>query len=103
MADETVVYNPWHPMKDTVDIKHLGKLGEETGELSAIISRCLIQGIYEQEPVTGKFNVNALEEEIADVLANIDLVVQRFNLNKGFILIRREEKVKRLTDWHRMA
>lgn len=59
--------NPWNPMTKAIDLKHLGKLGEEAGELSAIVCRCIIQGINEYEPVTGKSNREALEDEIADV------------------------------------
>jgi hypothetical protein len=62
--------NPWRPMTRPIDLKHLGKLGEESNELGAAISRCIIQGIDEREPVTGKPNRQWLAEEIADVLAN---------------------------------
>lgn len=48
--------NPWHPISDPVDLKHLGKLSEELGECSAAVARCIIQGIDECEPVTGKIN-----------------------------------------------
>lgn len=41
--------NPWKPTKDIKEIKILGKLGEETGELSSAASRCIIQGIKEKK------------------------------------------------------
>lgn len=94
--------NSWHPIKDSTDLKTLGKLGEECGELSAIVSRCIIQGVQEQEPVTRKYNNVALEQEIADVQANIDLVIQRFSLDTNFIAKRRAEKKEKLLIWHRM-
>lgn len=93
--------NPWHPMSDPCDIKHLGKLGEELNECGAAVSRCLIQGLYESEPTTGKLNAAWLEDEIADVLANINLVIVRFDLNISQDRIKR--KTTDLRAWHRMA
>jgi hypothetical protein len=79
--------NPWHPIDDKVDLKHLGKLGEELSELAAASSkcatavcRCIIQGVDEAEPVTGKVNREWLEDEIADVQANMDLVFARLGI-----------------------
>jgi hypothetical protein len=95
--------SPWVPMSDPVDIKHLGKLGEELNECGAAVSRCLIQGIDEAEPVTGKLNYVWLEEEIADVAANILLVVQRFGLDAARITDRAEVKRERLRVWHSMG
>jgi NTP pyrophosphatase (non-canonical NTP hydrolase) len=95
--------NPWHPMTDPVDLKHLGKLGEESGELCSAVSRCTIQGIDEAEPVTGKVNREWLEDEIADVMANSELVIKHFNLNEARIFARAEKKKSALKLWHVMA
>lgn len=95
--------NPWHPITDAVDLKHLGKLSEEVNELGAAVSRVIIQGIDEVEPVTKKSNRLWLEEEIADVLANIALVSERFDLNSDFIARRVYDKKTRLRTWHEMA
>ena len=73
--------NPWHPITDVIDLKHLGKLGEECNELGAAISRAIIQGMDGVNPDTGKINRNWIEDEIADVLANTWLVRVRFNLD----------------------
>lgn len=91
---------PWHPMTKKIDLKHLGKLVEETGELSAASARCIIQGIDECEPVTGKINREWLEDEIADVMANCLLVVEHFNLNDERIADRANMKGERLRKWH---
>ncbi len=95
--------NPWHPISNPVDLKHLGKLAEEANELGAAIARCIIQGVDECEPVTGKMNRLWLEEEIADVMANIDLVVQRFRLNRSTLADRRARKMAHLIKWHNQA
>ena len=78
--------SPWEPVSDRTDLKLLGKLLEELGELTSVVSRCLIQGIDEVQPVTGKSNRLWLEEEYADVYANMLLVAHRFDLRPGFCL-----------------
>jgi len=95
--------NPWHPMSDPVDLKNMGKLVEESGELASAGARCIIQGIDECEPVTGKKNREWVEDEIADVIANIKLVIERFSLNEERILSRAEHKEASLRTWHDMA
>ncbi|SDD93858.1 hypothetical protein SAMN05216337_101795 [Bradyrhizobium brasilense] len=102
-ADNLRDANPWHPITDTVDLKHLGKLGEECGELGSAVSRCIIQGVDEAEPVTGKINRQWLEDEIADVRANSELVIERFGLNEAAIATRSEKKKRHLRQWHKLA
>lgn len=102
-ADNLRDANPWHPMKDTVALKHLGKLSEEAAELIAAISRCVIQGIDELEPVTLKPNREWLEDELADVLCGIKLCVEHFNLDYNKMEIREAKKRKHLQSWHKMA
>lgn len=92
---------PWNPMTDPVDIKHIGKIIEELGELQAALARCLIQGIDETETTTGKPNRQWLEEEIADVYANLSLVQERFKLR--VLYDRVDQKITRLKSWHDMA
>lgn len=94
--------NPWQPITDAKDLKHLGKLSEEVGELGAAIARCIIQGIDESEPVTGKVNRVWLEDEIADVLANVGLVASHFNLDMVRMEARSNEKATKLLTWHNM-
>ena len=94
--------NPWQPITHPLTLTYLGKLAEESAELSQILCRIIIQGIDESEPVTGKVNRRALEEEIADVMANISLVVEFLNLNENAIWNRRGVKMKFLKRWHDM-
>lgn len=93
--------NPWHPMNNSVDLKHMGKLIEECGELVAAASRCIIQGIDEKEPKSIKPNRQWLTEEIADVLANIQLVCEHFSIDPDQERI--VKKMRKLREWHRMA
>lgn len=101
-ADKLRDANPWHPMTEPIDLKHLGKLGEECNELGSAVSRCIIQGIAESEPVTGKPNRDWLEDEIADVTANIALVTEHFGLNHERIFKRVVRKMEHLRQWHGM-
>jgi hypothetical protein len=94
--------NPWQPITKSIDLKHLGKLGEESGELNAVISRCIIQGLNSLKPDANKTNRMWLEEEIADVLGNIELVIKHFELNRNFITARSNEKIRKLKIWHGM-
>jgi hypothetical protein len=102
--------NPWHPMTNSVDLKFIGKLGEEVNELSTATSRlataifrCIIQGVNECEPVTGKENKKWLEDEIADVEAGIRLCKERFKLDTNYINERSARKETRLREWHDKA
>lgn len=71
----------WQPITDKAVLARLGKLGEEACELSAILFRCIIQGVDEREPKTGKLNREALEDEIADVDALMLLAMRYFRLD----------------------
>lgn len=94
--------NPWHPMSRPIDLKHMGKLAEELGEAQSAVSRCIIQGIDESEPVTHKLNKEWLEDELADVIANIDLVCEHFGLDRAKMGVRAARKKEHLRGWHSM-
>jgi hypothetical protein len=102
-ADKLRDASPWHPISNAVDLKHLGKFGEELNECGAAVSRCIIQGVDEAEPVTGKINRHWLEDEIADVQAGIDLVIEHFGLDDVRILKRLNRKKTHLRQWHKLA
>lgn len=101
--DDLMDPSPWHPITDTVDLKHLGKLGEELGEATAAVSRCIIQGVDEEDPVTGRLNREWLEDELADVIANINLVALRFELDEDRMNERAAVKAIHLKKWHDLA
>lgn len=92
----------WVPIDDKVHLAALGKLSEEAGELVSIISRCIIQGIDECDPETGKLNRVALGEEIADVRALTGLVINELALPGHAIVVRSDRKYKMKLDWLEM-
>ena len=93
--------SPWMPETDASNLKVLGKLAEELGEGGSAVSRCIIQGIDEAEPVTGKPNRAWLEDEIADILANIHIATEHFGLDKERMSSRCERKIDYLMTWLR--
>lgn len=91
--------SPWHPEHSPRKIAILGKTLEELGELTAIIARCLIQGIEESEPTTNKPNRQALEDEIADVHATLARTIDHFNLDTTRIGQRAKIKMSFTETW----
>lgn len=96
-------YQPWTPLINPVDLKTLGKLGEEANELGGITCRIVIQGMDEFNEKEQQSNRLCLEDEIADVEANIELVKRRFNLDRKRIGKRAAAKIPKLLEWHSMA
>lgn len=94
--------SPWIPMTRPIDVKHLSKLLEELGECGSAAARCLAQGIDECEPVTDKPNRKWLEDEIADVLANVSINISHFHLDRHRIYTRMAKKMSHLSKWHGM-
>jgi hypothetical protein len=102
LLHETAALNPWRPEQRPIALASLGKFGEELNECGAAVSRCVIQGIDESEPVTGKLNREWLEDEIADVLAGAGVVTSHFGLNQRRIVERQRRKRAHLAAWHRL-
>jgi hypothetical protein len=102
LLHETKALNPWQPESNALALALLGKLSEEVGELTAAVARCMIQGINESEPVTGKPNRDWLEDELADVSAAGSLVIEYFGLNDRRMDARFDRKREHLKAWHRL-
>lgn len=102
MADIKPLISPWVPDQDVGNQKRLGKAVEEGGEYVSAVARCFIQGINENEPVTGKPNKRWLEEEMADVIATMGHLLDHFDLDKEFIQARAEKKAEQLGKWFKM-
>lgn len=89
---QTPTAQPWWPVTDPLDVKHLGKAVEETGELVSIMGRILTQGVDGVDPKSGKCNRVAMEDEIADVIAKVESLCERFSLDVDRINRRKLEK-----------
>lgn len=94
--------NPWRPMRAPIDVKYIGKLGEETHELGQVVMRCLLQGINETHPETGKINKTWLEDEMGDVLGHIRGTMIHFKLDGARIAARARMKEALQAAWAKM-
>lgn len=82
--------------------KGLTKLSEECGELIQIAQKKVAYFDTDEHP-DGKGSLKGrLEDEIADVLAAIELVVELNDLNKEAIMNRFKYKVDIFTEWSKL-
>lgn len=92
----------WVPTTDLLILRRMGKLMEELGELSSVAARCIIQGIDEIDPASQDSNRIRLEQEIADVYAQLDETVTLLALDWRYIRDRRLGKRERMAEWEAM-
>jgi hypothetical protein len=83
-------------------LRRHGKFLEEGGEAIAVAARCIIQGIDEVDPASGKTNRVRLMEELADLQAQIDCTVLAFALDQDFMAQRTARKVGYMSEWEAM-
>jgi hypothetical protein len=102
MANGTEYPSKWLPIIDRVALACIGKAGEESAELSAILFRTIIQGIDEIDPDTGKLNRLAIQEEIADVAATSELLIEMLDLDRPSIELRKQRKIAMKKAWFAM-
>lgn len=95
--------SPWTPELNPRNLKALGKAGEELNECGKAVARCIIQGIEECDPETGKKNRLSLEDEIADVEATCEILKRQFGLDRERITARAARKFDYLWRWLPMA
>lgn len=92
----------WTPTTNLMMLRRMGKLGEELAELSVVTNRCIIQGIDEIDPGSGIVNRERLEKELADVLAQCNVTIEKLGLNQEFIKARTEDKIEQMAEWEAM-
>jgi NTP pyrophosphatase (non-canonical NTP hydrolase) len=94
-------YQPslWIPISDPQALAALGKLAEEVNELGSVIARTIIQGLDGKDPTSGKLNIDALRDEIADVRGLAQLVVEVFRLDDAVIEDRAQKKKQMKMKW----
>ncbi|WP_173087338.1 hypothetical protein [Devosia sp. 1635] len=94
------IITAWIPEQDQHRLAVLGKLAEECNELGARAARCIIHGIDEIDPATGRANRHELEREIADVLACIGQAEARLGLSE--MAQRTHNKSNGFDRWHEL-
>jgi NTP pyrophosphatase (non-canonical NTP hydrolase) len=90
---------PWVPESDLETVALLGKTVEECGELIAVLGRCIIQGVRESDPETGKLNVLKVQDEIADVTALVAMLGRKIGTDSNEQLTRSIRKSGFLGEW----
>lgn len=92
--------SPWMPEQNQIRLAVLGKLIEECNELAGRAARCIIQGLDETDPASGRLNSEELAREMADVEACISVLVDRIGLYPmtGRVL----DKIDGFRRWHGM-
>jgi NTP pyrophosphatase (non-canonical NTP hydrolase) len=92
----------WTPTTDLLMLRRMGKTGEEAAELLVVTNRCIIQGIDEIDPGTGKVNRARLQDELADVQAQIGCTVLALGLDQEYMARRTAEKIRQMNEWEAM-
>lgn len=74
----------WTPDDNPQQARRIGKTGEETNELGAVLFRIQIQGLDAIDPGSGKSNRQRFFEEMADVQAQINCNHRAFEIPDWF-------------------
>lgn len=104
MDDETAQANAkpaitaWLPEQDRHRLAVLGKLAEECNELAARASRCILHGLDEVDPDTGRTNREELTRELADVDACTAQALKRLDIEP--MMQRAGDKYAGFNRWH---
>jgi NTP pyrophosphatase (non-canonical NTP hydrolase) len=100
--DRLMALTKWVPTTDLMQLRRFGKLLEECGELVNVAARCIIQGIDETDPGTQRVNRVRLEDELADVTAQIATTTYMLDLDESRIHDRILHKCAQMTEWEAM-
>ena len=93
----------WTPTTDSLQLRRFGKLCEELGELQAVAARCIIQGIDEIDPSSGIVNRARLQDEVSDVYAQLNVLINDLELDYLYILRRTQQKVGNMRKWDELV
>lgn len=72
---------------------------EECAEVTQSISKIFRFGFDSKHPVSGKSNKESLEEEVGDLLAMIDIMVEKCIISDSAINHARKAKREKLKQW----
>ena len=80
--------------KEAMDI-----LQEECGEVIVEVSKCRRFGLQNTHYKTGQVHAEMLENEIGDVLAMVDILVEQGIISRDRLDIAKQNKKEKLTKW----
>jgi hypothetical protein len=96
---DSVPLSDWETEPSPHVLAVVGKLGEEACELGNICFRIAIQGLDGKDPETGKPNIQALMEEIADVRAMSANAIARLQISEAAVARRAQGKLEWKRPW----
>ncbi|MDP4074238.1 hypothetical protein [Acidovorax sp. A1169] len=73
------------------------------GVLQAVVARCVIQGIEEIDPSSGKTNRVRFIEAVADTLTQVNKSIGHFSLDYNAIRLRVTEKKRQMAEWEALC
>jgi len=91
--------NAWKPETNPMTLRRVGKTSEEAAELLKVLGRITIQGYAGVDPESGRSNEHMLTDEIADVYAQLDMMIEAFGLDADKIESRRAVKCDQMREW----
>lgn len=92
----------WTPTTNLMMLRRMGKLIEELNELGVAAARCIIQGIDEVDPGSGLVNRVRLMKELADVMAQCMVTIDKLDLDSEAIDCRVADKLEQMAEWEAM-
>lgn len=92
----------WTPTTNLMMLRRMGKLIEELNELGVVAARCIIQGIDEVDPGSGLVNRVRLMKELADVMAQCMVTIDKLDLDSEAIDCRVADKLEQMAEWEAM-
>lgn len=95
--------NPWMPERDPFVLRRVGKTGEEVSELAKVCFRIVIQGINGIDPATHETNIQEMVKEMADVMAQIELNIEAWDLDVLFMSKRIQRKKELMAEWEALV
>lgn len=99
---ESKKMSPWQVTTDPKQLRRLGKTAEELAELQKVIARVQIQGIDGVDPDSGVSNREAMQKEVADVAAQVELLIHHYSLDRTAMLDRSKQKMLQMAEWEQV-
>ena len=99
---ESKKMSPWQVTTDPKQLRRLGKTAEELAELQKVIARVQIQGIDGVDPGSGISNREALQKEVADVAAQVELLIRHYNLDRTAMIAISTQKMQQMVEWEQV-
>lgn len=94
--------SPWQVTTDPKQLRRLGKTAEKLAELQKVIARVQIQGIDGVDPDSCVSNREAMQKEVADVAAQVELLIRHYNLDRTAMIARSTQKMQQMVEWEQV-